>query len=69
MRHKSILRIEENGRDGEAENNGGVLTDEPSTWRVWRWGWPRVLTTEEVTCSNKDAQEGIEEEVFKGERL
>lgn len=68
-RHKSILRIQENEKDGEDENNDDVLTDEPSTWRVWRWGWPRVLTKEELTCSNKDAQEGTEGGVFKGERL
>lgn len=45
-RHKSILRIQENEKMGKLENNDDVLTDEPSTWRVWRWGWPRVLTKE-----------------------
>lgn len=53
----------------EEGENYGVWTDKTSIWRVWRRGWARVLTNEELTCSNEDAQEGTEGEVFKSERL
>lgn len=67
-RHKSILRIQENEKDGEAENNDDVLTDEPPLGGSGG-GPAQVLTKEELTCSSKDAQEGTEGGVFKGERL
>lgn len=52
----------------EGENNDGVWTDTPSTRRVWRGGWARVLTEEELTCSDEDAHEGTKRGSVQGRK-